>query len=262
MNKMITATYYIHDCENYGDIQRAECWLTSINNSISILDRYWDRHDCGIAYIKFKFPSELFVKIYQRVDADYDEDINDYIVHKSLIRHAHVLSKDDFHNLQKTYNETFTDKKITLLLFFEQNNSISDETIIQKAITAIGVRNTTIEGICYQLVDRRKYVNVLFNTDYENIDINNIQEFGNYCLGRKGWLHDNHIYGELIVNTLFGRNYQKYWEKIRNKEALPYSDGSYYSSIINIPYDEYMDANNKIKVNILHNGKEIYPYIK
>lgn len=261
MSKMIKGRKYITDCENYGDIEREENWLRNING-IRILNRYWDRRDCGTAYIEFEFPCELFVCIYERVDADFDEDINNYlVVHKNNVKSYPILSIDEYNKLHDNFCKSFTNDKITVSLFFEQNEKFSDEAIIDKAILAIGKMGTTIEGVMYKVVDRCKYVHVLFNTNYQGINKKRLSSFGDYCLSGKGWLHDNHIYGELKVNTIFHKNYEKYWDAIKNKKPLLYSDGSYYSPKIEIPYNEYMDGN-IIRTEIMHNNKKLYIYIK
>ena len=264
---MINGVYYVADCEHRGDIEREVNYLRNIDREIVINSTYWDGHDCGEAYIKFSFPKSKFVSIYEKVDAYFDADINDYLDFSKnkenlSFENVSIIPYKEFKKMKQEYCYKFTDNIITLDLFFEKNNRISDNEIISKALEAIGDK-TEILSISYSKTDGTTYVSVLFKTEYDKLDYNKIREYGDFCIGGRGWLSDNRIYGELKVNTLFRRNYENLWNKVRNKEPLPYKkmDGGYYVKPILVEYNDYIE-NSIIKDRVKLNDIEYYLFIR
>lgn len=263
--KYIIGYYPICDCEHYGDISSEKSWLLNQNPNIKILKEYWDGQDCGEAYIKFSFPENQFLDIYKKVDARYSEDINKYIDFSSYgIKNIPILSKQDFSKKCNEYYSYFDNEYITLRLFFQLTNKFSIEEVINKAIEAIG-KDCIIEAYSVNKSDNDTYINVLFKTKLKNIIYQKIHDFGDFCIGRRGWLHDNHIYGELSINSVlkYGITYDNFdnlIHKISNKEKIIFQTKTYYNrKEIEVDYETYMK--NNIIIDKIEKDNNIY-YIK
>ncbi len=46
--------YYVADCEHSGDIAHAIMEIQEAGGTV--IERYWDGHDCGEAYVVFTLP--------------------------------------------------------------------------------------------------------------------------------------------------------------------------------------------------------------
>ncbi len=264
MEKIIIGEYHITDCEHIGDIHREINFLKNVHNSIKIINSYWDKKDCGEAYITFSFNSKYFAEIYDKIDARYNEDINDYIVVKQetndVFANAKLYKYNDYKVIYNHYRCFFDDTKITLELFFEETSIISNAEIVSKAINVLGVKTTIILGYTKYKVDDSNYVRVLLQTLIENVSHEKLKAFGDYCLGKRGWLHDNHIYGEIRINSIL-KDYCKYNDfvtlikTIADKKPLKFKCLDYYrSSFIDIEHDKYLNDDNTINDTINING--------
>lgn len=249
---MIIGKYHITDCENYGDINNAIDYVKSIDSAIIIMDHYWDGKDCGEAYVRFSFPENKFILIYSRLDnGEYSDNINNYLDFSgektSLFLDSSVfMGRDQFNRLVNGYRNKFTDDVITVELFFS-STSIPDKIILDKALDVLG-NGTKILGVNLNMVDKNLFVHVLFETLSQNINEKKLHEFGDYCLGGYGWLHNNGIYGQMTFNTLFCANIKTNWDKIKNKNPLRYKRR--YCEPILVNYNDYLIGLN-IKENIV-----------
>lgn len=254
--EIIVGIYCVADCEHRGDIIREINYLRNVHHGIRIINSFWDGRDCGEAYIEFSFQSCYFAEIYNKIDAKYNVDINDYLpINKEingLLSNVTILNKKDFQSLCKKYERQFDDQKITLHLFFEESADISNDKIINKAIETFGKETTNILAYSKHKTDRNNFVEVLFQTLITNISKDKLHDFGDYCLGSHGWLKNNHIYGEIKINSVLkdGCRYNDFVgliKKISNKEPLEYKSGSYYrTKIINVDYENYIGKDNMI----------------
>lgn len=269
-NEIIIGTYYVADCEHNGDIQREISYLRNIHHGIKIINSYWDGRDCGEAYIEFSFKSCYFVEIYNKVEATYNADINDYLPlikeRNSLLSNAKILSHKLFNELCNKYEYSFDNKNITLRLFFGEKTNISNETIISKAVEILGKETTNILAYSKYKVDGTNYVDVLIQTLISNINFKKLHDFGDYCLGSHGWLKTNHIYGEMRINSVLkdyctNNDFISLIEKIDKKETLIFTDKNYYHpKTIEVSYNTYMGDNNIIIPKIRIDG--IFYFLK
>lgn len=254
--EIIVGTYYIPDCEHRGDIQREMSYLRNIHHGIRIINHYWDGRDCGEAYIEFSFNSCYFIEIYNKVDAKYNADINDYLPlneeKNGLLSNAKILNIKLFDELCKKHKCLFDNKNITLRLFFGEKSHISNETIVSKAVDVLGKETTNILAYSKYKVDGTNYIDVLIQTLISNISFKKLYDFGDYCLGCHGWLKTNHIYGEMAINSVLkdvcnNNDFINLIEKIDKKEPLIFTDNNYYHpKTVTISYENYMEDNNKI----------------
>ena len=263
----IHGIYHIPDCENRGDIHRAIAMLLDTHPKIRIVNHYWDKHDCGEAYVAFAFPSQYFVEIYNKVDADYNADINNYISiekeNSNIFANAKICKPKEFSYLCNKHKCLFDAQNITLTLFFQESKKLSNEAIVKKAIYVLGL-GTKIVAYEKSMTDGYRYVTVLLQTPIVNVSFEKLHSFGDYCLGRHGWLKENNIYGEIRVNSIL-KDYCKYndfvglIQKIANKEPLLYTNKAYYyPKVIEVQYDTYINKDNSIKERFEVNGQFFY----
>lgn len=266
-DKIIHGIYNVPDCENRGDIHRAILMLLDTHPKIRIVNHYWDKQDCGEAYVTFAFPSRYFTEIYNKVDAEYNADINDYMSiekeNSNLFTNALVFKYKEFSALCEKYKCLFDTQNITLTLFFQENYKLSNEVIIKKAIYVLGL-GTKILAYTKRITDGSRFVTVLLQTPIVNISFEKLHSFGDYCLGRHGWLNDNHIYGEIRINSVL-KDYCKYndfvglIQKIAKKEPLLYTNKAYYHpEIIEVQYETYMGKDNMINERFELNRQFFY----
>lgn len=262
----IIGKYKICDCEHAGDILAAKSFLKSVSTDINIDNVYWDRKDCGDAYIIFSFSDKNFIEIYNKINAVYNADINDYIDY----------SKESFKNISPSQYNTFKEKLkknkllfdnnfISVSLFFEQTKKFTNETIINKALSVLG-KNAVIDCFTIRKCGEETFVFVLFKVPNKNINSKRLETFGNYCLGNKGWLKKNNIYGELNVNSVLynkendGKFLFDLINKISKHEKLIYQTKNYYyKKEIEVDFNDYF-KNELISETIQKDG-EIY-YLK
>lgn len=253
---MIKGIYHIVDVENNNDICNAINLIRSIDNNIIINGYYWDGNDCGTAYVEFSFPENRFIFIYPRLDnVEYNKNINDYLdftkEKTSLsLDEDKFLTHDRFISLVNQYKNKFTNDFITAELFYAKTER--SNMVLPKAFQTLG-KDTEILGVNLNMAHNELFVHVLFKIPFNNVNEAKMHDFGDFCLDNYGWLHDNHIYGQLRLNTLFCSNIKANWNKIRNKEPLQYNR-RYYKSV-SVKYDDYLSDLN-IKENIVINNIE------
>lgn len=266
--KIINGIYKIYDCEHEGDIEREKNFLLShFSSKITIKKVFWDKKDCGEAYIEFSFQDKYFIEIYNNIQAEYDTDINNYLdFSKYSYNNIPIISRVDF--LKKRYNfrYLFDSKYITFHLFFSINKNTEIKNVINEAINSLG-KKTTIEAYSVNQLDTKTFIDVLFKTSIKTINFKKVYEFGDFCLGgnNESYLRKNHIYGSLTLNSILkgGLSYDKFKElynKIYNKEPILYTNKDYYcKKIIEVNYNDYM-INNIIQERISKDNKVYYIY--
>lgn len=231
---------------------------------LKILNIYWDKKDCGEAYIEFEFP-ETQIEIAIR-DYDFEcSEITTYCLKKNEKSFQPILeyfkcplvSRNLLIEKANKFYDVFNPKEVTLLFFYEFHENTNHIEIINKALESAG-KETKIIALSLSITDGYSYVHMLLKTPIKNINVENIDDFGSYCLGRKGWLYDHHIYGELKINSILnrvGENFISLFNDVANKKELKYRKR--YTGTTLIPYEIYMDKN-KIKTKIEINNQLFY----
>ena len=270
--KTIIGRFHIPDCEHRGDIEWGRNVVTrKLGGKVMITREYWDGRDCGTAYIEFCFPLSKL----QAVDKEIAQDtsfsyvninIKDYLQmggSESLCGCNNKLSAKELRALCKNcdYSQGF-EKKIAVKLFF-QHGHISPEDVTEKALEALG-KSARILGYSCIRVDGNLFTEVVFNINVNDIDGDKFKEFGDYCLGHRGWLSKNHIYGELSIKHEVMQplmTYERFKDIIRSvaaKKDIIYMTHS--CDKISLPYEEYMQDGH-VKSFVKVNGREYFIYI-
>lgn len=259
-SKTITGRYRVADCEHWGDMESGKNYLRSLGCTVT--DLYWDRHDCGEAWIDFQFPSSKFQTIYRKLcdSASFSEDINDYMDFAPMSGYKRI-SKSEFNQIRDKmaadYSPGFLDR-LPLHLFFTRSYDLNPEEVISKCLSYFP-DDTSVIGYHIKIVDGSIYYNVLLNTSYKNLTKEIMEDgIGDYCLGRTGWLKENGYYGEcrcvhkFVNKSLMGGGYYGYLQRILHvistRQPLTFIGGrSYYrQNTIEVPYSEYMDESGNI----------------
>jgi hypothetical protein len=268
MGKEIKGKYYIADCEHNGDIESAKSYLRSIG--CTILGCYWDGMDCGLAYVTFSFDDSHFKEMYAELysSSSFEADINDYLSFGELCGYK-KMDKNEMNELYKQMckdtSKGFLDR-LPLHFFFKVNDGINPNSIIEKCLSFLK-HPYKVLGYYFNVVDGCNYCTMLISSSYKNLatDIIGGEGIGDYCLGHRGWLSKNRIYGEcscshILYNyTMLGgyEYFQRVVDRIKGRKELEYRGGTYYKPIdIKVEADEYFNADGTFLARIERNGKE------
>lgn len=260
--KMINGKYRVCDCEHFGDIERSANFLRGLNCVIS--ETFWDRRDCGDAWIEFTVPECHFLKVYHSTlgSCEFNVDVNDYI--KIDWKTDKLVSRDKFNELEKNMrcdvSEGF-EKRLPLLLWFEESKHTPDE-VIEKVLSLLG-NGIQIIAAYVSITDGTTYYRVLLTSPIENVTKDKMESIGDYCLGCRGWLKSNRIYGECkCVHILMEYDYdllKACITSLLNKNGLVY--GGKYIKDKTYPYDEIVE-NGILKDSIFDSDIYEFRYIR
>lgn len=244
MSKIIKGHYRVADCEHYGDISSSESYLRSLG--CTIVSSHWDGRDCGEAYIEFTFSDNCFKEIYDKLSgsASFSADINDYLSFGKVGEYRKMTKKELYELKDKMatdYSAGYLER-LPLLLFFEikEWQQYSPEEIISKCLSFLSSAPVSVLGYNVHVVDGNTFCDVLMETSYQNLTSKQMEYgIGDYCLGNRGWLKSQRIYGECrcvhkFINThvMWGYEYiQRVISRILAKGVLSYRGGSYYHPI-------------------------------
>ena len=243
--KKIRGFYFVCDCEHQGDMDAAKVEVLSANSTIEVVNEYWDGRDCGDAYIEFVFPESEFLDVYHVLsDARFCANINDYVDVKisGVLGKAKKLSTENFKRMCDECSTILSNEDVYLKLFFEKNPRISEDIIIEKALKSVNSDTSSIVGVMTKIVDRDTYIHTLLKVKWSDGLIKKLKEFGNYCFDGEGWLHDNGIYGELLLVSIVGNDYGLYLQKVKAKEPIEYKNFRIFGKPKKFKYSEYMDG--------------------
>lgn len=256
--KVINGQYNVCDCEHYGDIERCVSYLSSIKG-IKVTGQYWDKKDCGEAYVSFQINSDNFVSVYKKLCGDivsFDTDINDYLKVcdselslSSLKYMSHSEFYKKYHRMENDITEGF-EKRIPICLFFGDKCGYDKFNVVEFIKEVISRIGEGTEIICYNtdIVDGSNYYNFLITTDISNMISERFKSIGDYCLGNKDFsmIKRNGLYGECrCIHVLFGSYYDEFRnnvQKVINKENMVYKN--YYRPDKELTFDEYYNKEN------------------
>lgn len=270
--KRITGTYYVADCEHWGDMDNAKSLIRSLG--CTIVNSLWDGRDCGEAWVEFSFPEDRFVAIYDKLgcSARYSANINDYMklsgdgIPYSRMKGSELISIRD--KMAEDCSVGF-EERLPLWLFFEINeyrNQYSPGEIISKVLSFFE-EPVEVLGYDIHIVDGNKFCDVLLKSSYRNLSCKTMQYgIGDYCLGGRGFLDSIHVYGECRcvhkwINTNRLRDYE-YLHRVVNcmKSGLPMeyrNQDSYYNpKDIVLSSVEYIISDGSFKPVIEIDGKK------
>ena len=212
----ITGTFRVADCEHNGDMDWARSMITGLGCIIK--DSYWDGRDCGEAWVEFSFPECRFVAIYHKLgsSASYSANINDYIKLDDVTGYSRI-SYNVLYELRNKMAEDYTtgfEERLPLWLFFEIDKWHDNPAQIISKVLSFFKEPAEILGYNTKIVDGNKFCDVLIKTSYRNLT-KGIMSYGigDYCLGHRGWLHSQGIYGECrCVHKTFNPSCSGLWE--------------------------------------------------
>lgn len=262
--KQISGIYRIADCEHWGDVENAKSALVS--NNCTIVNEYWDGHDCGEAYIQFKCAESSFPLLYKKFgnSATFNADINDYIKSGDILpyeRYPYATLRSMVKEMETDLKKDF-EYRIPLYLWFEIDEEYRSTKNVVKTCLSYLKEPYEVIGYSTHNVDGCEYVNILIETTYKNLTDETIgnKGIGDYCLGNEGYLNKCNIYGECNNSHVFlSRQVMWYYsclqsimEKIHNGEDLIYKDVNYYSKKeLTISPNEYFDSEGTFQTKIV-----------
>lgn len=270
--KKITGRYRVADCEHWGDMESAKNWISSLGCFIT--DSHWDGRDCGEAWIEFWFYDNRFVSLYNKIgcSASFSADINDYLSTPDKLPYTLMKSRELFelkNKMAEDYSAGF-EERLPLWFFFEISEycrySISE--IISKVLSYFK-EPVDILGYNIHMTDGNKFCDILIKSSYRNLT-HEIMQFGigDYCLGNRGWLNSNKIYGECqCVHKLINTNKLRGYESIHRvinciKSGLPIEyrnqDSYYHPKDIIVSSEEYIFVDGSFRNVIERDGKKYY----
>ena len=267
--KTIIGRFNIPDCEHRGDIEWGRNVVTNrLGGKVMITREYWDKRDCGTAYIEFCFPLSKLAAVDKEIGQDtsfcyVNININDYIQmggSESLCGCNNKVSAKELRELCKRcdYSKGF-EKRIAVKLFF-QHGHITPEDVTEKALEALG-KSARILGYSCSRVDGNLFTDVVFSVNVNDIDGKKFEGFGDYCLGHRGWLSQNHIYGEMSIQHEVKQSlmtYDRFKDIIKSvaaKKDIIFMTRS--CDKISLPYEEYMQDGH-VKSSVERDGKEYF----
>ena len=252
MEKFVKGIYRVADCEHFGDVYSDAQYLRSLGCVVE--ETYWDRKDCGEAYVKFKVREYRFPYVYKIIhsSASFDADINDYIKPDFFMDNFIKLSKDEFSSLLKNVTNDFGDgfeKRIPILLFFDKKENMDSESIIKEILSNFKTYKPL--GYNVKIVDGTTYIDLLFTVDYMELQNDIFKKIGDSCLSSlKNSIIKNHgLYGECKpYHEAFNMCHWDYEltrrliDKILKKESITYSCRRLANPtrFVEIPYSDYM----------------------
>lgn len=194
---LIYGSYFVADCEHYGDVERAERYLKNLGCSVQ--DNNYSSSACRYndVYIEFSFNKKNFNRIYNELcdAATFSDDINKYIGNGS-----EYLSTKDFRNLCNKWknDETFEsgfENMIPVECFFQcyPETQEREDEIIEDIIDILG-NSALIVAKNKRISDGNLFVSLLITMYYK--DVRNCYDVKDYALGSDGYFKDNRIYGE------------------------------------------------------------------
>lgn len=214
--KNITGIYHVADCEHWCDMDSAKSFIRSLGCVIT--DSYWDGRDCGEAWVEFSFPECRYVAIYNKLgsSAGYSADINDYIKVSDIAGYSRVSYKELYelrNKMAEDYSAGF-EERLPLWLFFEVDKWHNNPEEIISKVLSFFIEPVEVLGYNSKVVDGNKFYDVLIKSSYRNLTKGIMSNgIGDYCLGHRGWLHSQGIYGECqCVHKTFNPSVSGCWE--------------------------------------------------
>lgn len=260
--KLIKGIYKIYDCENNGDIISAKNELIKADKNIHIVNTYWDRMDCGNAYIEFTIPENKALEVHNKLDVHFtDMKIENFIELKIplYMKNLKLYSIKEYRQKIDDLSTLIDDRYVYLNLFFNKTDAIRGDEVIAKAAETLN-NSAHIQGCAISINDRDIYIHVLFKAKIKDVNIDKLKAFGNLCIGCHGWLHDNHIYGEMSLVSILKERYLTMAQDISQHKPITYKACSYYIAPKEFQYEEYMRDDKHIKDIIEHNNESYTIY--
>ena len=168
--KTIHGKYYIADCENIRDIDRAVAYCKSLG--CRVVGQYWDFQRGGEAYIHIEVSVDLFKKLYRYEPTFwFDADIRDYIKGDSEIKGALNVSPLEFKNIKEQWYNSVKDfaTNIPFCILVENVTTTYFKDLLEQIVERLGCKVICVCGeVCRSNAERLTYQALL------SVDVNHI----------------------------------------------------------------------------------------
>ena len=239
--KEISGKYKVIDCEHIGDIRSDEGYL--IRNGCKIISRYWDRTDCGEAYIEFTCPENKYQELASKFgslaqwETNDDNNRNNQVDNKG-IKFEELpypeLSESEIKQLDSEVwkSETIDPNMVICKVYIKDGN---EKEIINKYIET-----------CPEIQILGYYRNFRDNSYIETVFVFKLP------------LRHSHVMGtfETLIPREYGNKFKmlSYFDHIIDlsnlfylvKKRLPLS----YSTLGNVPYNKYINPDGSVKKEV------------
>ena len=251
MEKYIKGRYRVADCETFNDVFREAQYLRSIGCIVD--ETYWDRRDCGEAYVDFRVRESRFPTVYKVIQscATFEADINDYIKQDFVIDGFIYVENKEFHSLLDKHENDFSDgfeKRIPINFFFDKKNNVDSNHLIKEILSNFKTYNPI--GYNIMIVDGVTYISLLFTIDYMELQYDTFKKIGDYSLSYNNYLIKSYgLYGQCRPNhktfDLCNFDYEftrRLVDKILKKEDISYKRTLLRNprTTLQVPYNDYI----------------------